>query len=136
MDKSCLSDPERMVIEYISELFIFNQGVQSKTINRAYEYLESKTVKAIEENNFTKIIKFIIDSYGQNEDIKYPQVWVQSVFARVIGTRQWDITPGILEKNKKPPNAFHNFDQRQTNYDDLVLESVKNMLKEYENEEI
>jgi hypothetical protein len=126
MDKLCLSDPERMVIEYISELFIFNHGVKSKGQERTYEYLESKTVRAIEENGFAKTINRIVELYEQSEEpISYPQGWVQSVYARIIGTTQWDITPGIKKRLPKSQNAFQNFPQRETDYDSLVLEQMK-----------
>lgn len=126
MDKLCLSDPERMVIEYISELFIFKQGVKSRGLERTYEYLESKTVRAIEENSFAKTINRIVELYEKSEEpISYPQGWVQSVYARIIGTTQWDITPGIKKRLPKPQNAFQSFPQRETDYDSLVLEQMK-----------
>ncbi|WP_097006512.1 helix-turn-helix domain-containing protein [Lacrimispora amygdalina] len=126
MNKQCLSDPERMVIEYISELFIFNQGVKSKGLERPYEYLESKTIRAIEENSFAKTINRIVELYEKNkEPISYPQGWVQSVYARIIGTTQWDITLDTKKRPPKPLNAFQSFPQRETDYDSLVLEQMK-----------
>jgi hypothetical protein len=131
MDKPSLSDLERMVIENISELFIFESGVTSRGFNRTYEYLESKTVKAIKENSFGKIVSRITEAYEQSsEPISYPQGWIQSFFARTVGSAQWDITPGNKKRPSKPQNVFHNFPQRDTDYDALLLDQVKSWMSE------